>query len=389
MSDTGKKLSAILKRVQRDSEIAEHRRKGYRQSHFAKVSRCLKEVFAGSREVSGWERIFPGYSSWSDLCSVMQRRADDQIAFEFLLAFRIRWEEKLLSQTISQEEVDLANQEAIGWLGVNFFADTTGMEKNPGGTAGKKQKQRAPGDAHRICVIRIPKTLEVIDMQKNRSIPTQNTINLRIDFMLAPKGTEGRGANDVEDQVKAILIPKYVGMLNEQHRSVWNLHQRCHAEKVAGSTQPPPAPFWIQSLKEKGFIQAVWDKKEAYVCGKTQFYTITNLLMQIDPLIDIDRLVAADVVMHYGPNSTKRKPTNPVPVFNKMLEDDKSRAIEVLKSLAENGYTSPLTEAVANLWNRDDLRDLRHLCYILGSTEQIDSPFAIGGVVNRVLRALA
>jgi hypothetical protein len=133
----------------------------------------------------------------------------------------------------------------------------------------------------------------------------------------------------------------------------------------------------------------VWGKKEAYVCGKTQFYTITNLLMQIDPLIDIDRLVAADVVMHYGPNSTKRKPTNPVPVFNKMLEVDKSRVIEVLKSFGENGYTSPLIEAVANLWNRDDLKELRHLCYILGSTNQIDSPFAISGVVNRVLKALA
>ena len=61
----------------------------------------------------------------------------------------------------------------------------------------------------------------------------------------------------------------------------------------------------------------------------------------------------------------------------------------MLKSFGENGYTSLLIEAVANLWNREDLRDLRHLCYILGSTNQIDSPFAISGVVNRVLRALA
>jgi hypothetical protein len=389
MSDTGKKLSAILKRVQRDSEIAEHRRKGYRQSHFAKVSRCLKEVFAGSREVSGWERIFPGYSSWSDLCSVMQRRADDQIAFEFLLAFRNRWEEKLLSQTISQEEVDLANQEAIGWLGVNIFPDTTGMEKNPGGTAGKKQKQRAPGDAHRICAIRIPKTLEVIDMQKNRSAPTQNTINLRIDFMLASKGKEGRGASDVEDEIKAILIPKYVGMLNDQHRSVWDSHQRFYEEKERVGCQTLTWPFWIQSTMVKGTIGAVWEKTEMKICGKTAFYEISNRLRQLDPLIDIDRLVAADVVMHYGPNSTKRKPTNPVPEFNKMLEGDKSRVIEVLKSFGENGYTSLLIEAVANLWNREDLRDLRHLCYILGSTNQIDSPFAISGVVNRVLKALA
>jgi hypothetical protein len=236
----------------------------------------------------------------------MEQKQPEQIAYQFLLAFREKWEGKGIG--VGTE----ADEEAILWTGKQFV---------------KKSKS---GPAKTICKMKIPARITgSLDDRRDKS---EARVRREALGTVAKECWFDRKGASFDPEKNKKLLSFYIEQLPVPFGQVWRDYQLWHNNQCSFGERR--GEYWVLAPLERGDRDIVYEKMETHI-RKGKFYEITCALQQLLDLIILDRITTFQFFKRNSEISMKEGQSFSMRGFESAIDNCPGQMIESLQSMLE------------------------------------------------------